>query len=126
MFHDLSFNLRPLLPAWAIAGLAAALCLLLIHGSRQLLNKKVPHRWVTILGVLRAFAIAVLVLCLLQPMVSYTRSTEIAPDLLVMIDTSQSMGIKASEDGRTRLDVARESFSRTALLDRLKERFNIH
>ena len=126
MPQDLSLNFTPLLPQWAIAILAAALCLLLLQGSRLLLRKKVPPRWVAILGVLRMLIIAVLILCVLQPVVSFIRVKEQLPDLLVLIDTSQSMGIKASAKGSSRLDVARAALLRAGLLDRLKERYNVH
>ena len=70
MPQDFSFNLTPVIPAWAIAAVALALGLVLLQGSMSLLRKKVPTRWVTGLGVMRVVIIAVLVLCLLQPVVS--------------------------------------------------------
>lgn len=120
-----TLDVNAVLPPWFIALLAAALVVLLVHGSRILRRKNVPARWVGALAALRAAIIVVLVLALLQPVVSYLRSTEESPDLLVLVDTSKSMGTAASADGSTRLDAARATLRAGGLLDKLGEQFNV-
>jgi hypothetical protein len=91
MPHTVSFDVVPILPPWAIAAVAAALAALVAHGAFLLVRKKLPGRWVTILALLRLAISGVFVLCLLQPVVSFSRSEERRPDALVLIDTSRSM-----------------------------------
>src|SRR6266436_3870584 len=88
-----SIDFLPILPGWLIFLLAAGLLAALVHGSRQLRQKQVPLRWVLILGGLRVAAVLAFVLALLQPVVSYTRQVEQRPDLAILVDTSQSMGL---------------------------------
>ena len=126
MIHQLSIRLVPILPAWFIAALAAALLLLLIQGSVFLLRKKVPRNWVAILGVLRVVVVVVLVLGLLQPVVSYSKTTERLPDLLVLVDTSQSMGVSNTTGGPTRLAQAMASLRQGGLANDLDNHFNVH
>src|SRR5207237_57317 len=55
----------------------------------------------------RAAAVALFVLGLLQPVVSFTRTTAGAPELLVLVDTSQSMGLPSAAGSGSRLDEVR-------------------
>src|SRR5689334_2867435 len=124
MPHHLSINVVPLLPAWAVAVLGAGLLLLLAQGSILLLRKKVPGKWVTILGALRLAIIAVFVVCLLQPVFSFTRSVQRLPDLMVMVDTSQSMANRGGSGDRSRLQEAVANLRSSNLLGDLEKRYN--
>src|SRR5688572_3902995 len=99
--NNLSLHLDPILPAWLIALIALGLLGLLAYGSHLLLTRKqVPRKWVLILGVLRVAVVVLAVLCLLQPIVSYQRTAEQLPEMLVMLDTSQSMGLPGDQPGQ--------------------------
>jgi hypothetical protein len=113
----------PLLPAWLIVLLIVALLALLAYGSRLLHAKQVPARWVKILGGMRLLIIVVFALCLLQPVASFTRSVEPAPELLVLVDTSQSMGLAASSGRKSRLEETLGAFQRSGLPAALRRQF---
>src|SRR4051794_33173169 len=98
-----ALNFTPMLPPWAIAAVAALLAAGLAFGSRMLPRKRVPRGWVVTLAVLRGVSIVALLLCLLQPVVSYSRTIQRRPDLVVLIDTSHSMSLPANERGESRL-----------------------
>jgi hypothetical protein len=126
MPHDFIFDTVPMMPAWAIALVALVLLALLVHGSLVLLRKKLPPRWVVILGLLRLAIIGVFVLCLLQPVVSFSRTERRWPDALILIDTSQSMGHESSAlPGRPRLREVIERLRSSGLLDELAARHDV-
>lgn len=115
----------PILPVWLIVAIAAALSLLLLHGSIVLLRKKVPARWIVYLGMLRVAAIVVLVLCLLQPTLHLHRQESRGPDLIVMVDTSKSMATPVGgADARLRDTINRLRGS--GLEKSLAEKFTLH
>jgi hypothetical protein len=126
MPHQFSINVVPLLPPWAVAALALGLLLLLVQGSLLLLRKKVPGKWVAILGALRLAIIAVFIICLLQPVLSFTRGVKRLPDLMVMVDTSQSMANRAGSGGATRFQEAVKNLRSSKLLGALEGRYNLH
>jgi hypothetical protein len=99
-----SIDFLPILPGWLIFLLAAGLLAVLLHGSRQLRQKQVPLRWVLILGGLRVAAVLAFVLALLQPVISCTRQVEQRPDLAILVDASQSMGLPGGTEKRSRLE----------------------
>jgi hypothetical protein len=121
-----AINFTPMMPPWAIAAVAALLAAALALGSRLLLRKRVPRGWVVTLAILRTIAIVVLVLCLLQPVVSYSRTAQRRPDLVVLLDTSRSMSLPADERGQTRLDAALQALRDRAVLPKLREDFDVH
>ena len=117
MPHTVSFDVVPILPPWAIAAVAAALAALVTHGAVLLVRKKLPGRWVTILALLRLAISGVFVLCLLQPVVSFSRSEERRPDALVLIDTSRSMSREsAARPGVPRLREVLDPLAALALV----------
>ncbi len=87
----MSIDLVPILPLWLIVAVTIGLLILLAYGSAILLRKRVPARWIGILGILRCVIIVVFLLCLLQPVFSMAKQVMRRPGLLVMVDTSQSM-----------------------------------
>lgn len=121
---DLSIHGLPVLPAWFIVASAAGLAVLLIQGSMALRRKQVPGRWVALLGGGRVAIGAVFVLALLQPVISYSRPVEPLPELLVLVDTSQSMGQPGAKGAR--LDDVRSVLEKSDLASALQQRFRIH
>ncbi|NQU12190.1 VWA domain-containing protein, partial [bacterium] len=124
MLASLSIHLTPMLPRTAILLLGVALVLLLAHGCWVLRRKLVPGRWVTMLAVLRVLIIGLFLWCLFQPVLSYTRTEERRPELLVLVDTSRSMAGPAITGAGTRLDVARAAL-RGGLLDKLGQQYQL-
>jgi hypothetical protein len=104
---DLTIQWLPLLPGWVILVTATLFVALLLHGSFVLRRKQVPGRRVLNLACLRLLIGAVLVLLLLRPVVSYSRNEEQLPELIVLVDTSQSMGMPGGKEGQSRLDDVR-------------------
>lgn len=123
--RDVSLHWLPILPAWLIGVIALILLAVLGYGSWLLANKQVPGKWVKRLGALRAVMILVFALCLLQPVLSYSRSVEKKPELLVFVDASQSMGLSGG-DGGTRLDQVRQALKDGPFADHLRKQFQIH
>ncbi|MBI4024249.1 MAG: VWA domain-containing protein [Verrucomicrobia bacterium] len=93
----------PILPVWTVILVIAGLLGLLGYGCVLLAQKKVPQKWIAILASLRTVIIVVFALCLFQPIVSCERTKKEGPAILMLLDTSQSMGVKDSSD-RTRLE----------------------
>lgn len=128
---QLSLNLLPVLPTWVIILVALGLIVLLAHGSLALLRKQVPPRWVAILAAVRAAIIVVFLVALLQPIASYALPTQILPDLLVLLDTSRSMGppdqgAPGSAKGKSRLDHGAASLRDRGLLAELRKHYDVH
>ncbi len=121
----MDWSLLPLIPVWAILLVAMGLIALLAHGSLVLLSKKVPGRWVALLGTLRLVAVFVFIICLLRPIVSYTKQFQRSPSMMVLVDTSQSMQQAADADGNTRLDSAVRRLDSSDFGDRLQEQFDV-
>src|SRR5690242_10619695 len=92
MWQNVSLHWFPLLSGWSVALIAASLFGLLGIGCWLLVRKQVPRRWIARFGVMRALAILLFIACLLQPAVSYRHTTTKPPEMLVLIDASQSMG----------------------------------
>lgn len=89
--RNLSFDLMPVLPLWAIALIAAALVAMLGAGCAMLHRRNVPRGWIALLGALRIVIVIVFVICLLQPVAGYQRMKQQRPQMLIMVDTSASM-----------------------------------
>lgn len=86
-----AFTIQPLLPTWLTMAIIAALVLALLHGAAILARRGVGRTWTLILSLLRAAAVAVFALILLQPVVSITQPERSPPHTLVLVDTSRSM-----------------------------------
>lgn len=115
----------PLLPIWLITLMAVVLLALLAYGSVLLRQKSVPARWVAVLGVLRVVAVALFVLLLLRPVIHYTQSDVDKPDLLVMLDTSSTMGWDEQGERDPRLREAVETLEQSGLRDELEATFEL-
>jgi hypothetical protein len=125
MTPKLSLHLVPVVPAWAVLVLAAALLAVLFHGSVTLLRRQVPPRWVGILGALRIAIIVLFALVLLQPVLSYTRTSERRADMLVLLDTSESMDQPGGTEGASRLEEVVRSLDDSGLAAELGRRFDL-
>lgn len=126
MLREPSIDWLPILPPWAVAIIVAVLAALLAHGCSLLARKEAPRRWIVLLAGLRVTAIGLFALCLLQPAVSYLRNVVRRPELLALVDTSQSMAAKDSPAGPTRLEETLGALQRTELLSALGKKFDVH
>lgn len=117
-----SFNISwmPVLPVWLVALISLALLALLVRGSLLLAEKRLPRRWILLLGALRLAIVVVFALCLLQPIVTFHRTVQEGPPVLVLFDTSKSMGLK---DGR--LTEAMQWIEKSGLQAKLAARPNV-
>ena len=99
---------------------------LLVHGSLLLARKRLPRRWILLLGALRVAIVAVFALCLLQPIVSFRRTVSEGPPLLVLLDTSKSMGVKDSAAPNGRLAETLQWLAKSGLQSKLAGQPNVH
>jgi hypothetical protein len=122
MLAELSVDVSSLLPVWLTVAMIGALALATAYGLATMLHKKVRPRWVAVVTGLRVAVLAVVVLILLQPVVSYTRTVEPLPEVLVLVDTSQSMG-QAGASAETRLGEVVGRLDKGDFATALRERF---
>ena len=92
----MSLSWMPVLSVWAVVLITCALLGLLVHGSLVLVRKRLPMRWIVLLGLLRLLIVLVFAACLLQPIVAFRRTVPEGPPVFVLLDASQSMGLKDS------------------------------
>jgi hypothetical protein len=111
----------PLLPVWLALALATALLAVATYGSWLLRRKNVPRRWMLLLAALRVGMVALFLLILLRPVLSFPRRTALVPDLLVLVDTSQSMSQASAAGEGTRLDEVRRALQDSPALRRAAE-----
>ena len=120
----MTVTIFPVIAVWWMGAAVAGLLVLLVHGSVVLRQKRVPRSWVWRLGALRFLAVALFAGCLLRPVVTTSWTDEQREDLMILADTSASMG-NGDGAGAVRLqqmlDVARDK----GLLDFLTESFNV-
>lgn len=122
----MTISWMPVLPLWAIALVVGGLLALLAYGSLVLARKRLPHRWITILAVLRIAIVLVFALCLLQPIVSFRRTVEEGPPVFVMLDTSKSMAVKDAPEATARLTDSVQWLEQSGLKSALASRPNVH
>jgi hypothetical protein len=108
-----------------IGGLAA------ITGMVWILYRKTTvttgGRLKVLLIALRTSVLAVLALCLLQPMLISSVPLPRQSDVAVIVDDSRSMTIQDTDDGRSRGDLAVDLlYGENGLLDRLNDDFQLH
>ncbi len=111
-------------PVWLIAAVLAALLAAIAAGTLGMRRKGIAPRWVALLAVLRVAACALLALALVQPVWTFTRSEPQRPELLVLIDTSASMGQPGAKSSR--LDDATAALRDGDLGAALRSRFQPH
>jgi uncharacterized membrane protein len=109
------------LPSWALPLIALALIALAALAYRGAAGISREQR--ALLVALRAAALALIVICLLRPMVLLTPRDRQDGVVAVLVDTSRSMGI-ADADGMTRLERAGALLTRE-LVPALSSRFRV-
>ncbi|MFA5343712.1 MAG: vWA domain-containing protein [Kiritimatiellia bacterium] len=123
----MTLTLNPIFPVWLVVLAGAAAIALLFHCLRVLFcEKNVPRSWVAFLGSLRLLAIVLFLLCLLRPGVTYVRALAQAPDLLVLVDTSRSMGLPGAAAGASRLDQMLARLQSGRFAGDFLKRFNVY
>ncbi len=100
----MSLHMVPVVPVWLALLLVAGLIGVLAHGCVTLLRREVPRRWVIILACLRVGMALLFLLVLLQPVLSWSRTSERRPEMLVMVDVSESMAEPGGSEGKSRLE----------------------
>lgn len=120
-----SLNWQPVLPVWLILLLLAGLIGLLVHGSLTLRRRSVPSRMIYVLAGLRVAIVLFFALVLFQPVLSWTRTVERRPEMLVLMDVSTSMSQPGSSEGRSRLDEVVAILDRDGLAKELGKRFEL-
>lgn len=122
----MTFSVYPVLPVWMIALVTLALFVLLGYGSRLLLQKNIARRWIVSLAVLRVCAVLLFLACLLRPVAAYQRTAEKRSDMIVLVDTSQSMGVPPGASGRSRLHELAAAMRNKGLDEHLQQAFHVH
>lgn len=125
MIPSLTISWMPVLPVWLVALITVVLLGLLMRGSLLLAEKRLPRRWIVGLGALRVAIVAVFALCLLQPIVSFQRTVQEGPPVLVLLDISKSMGLADSAAPNGRLPEAMQWLGKSGLQDKLAGRPNV-
>jgi hypothetical protein len=114
-----TLTLHPVFPAGWIIAMTLILAVCTVFASRHLVIKQVGRRWIAVLAALRVAAILLFVLCCLRPRLSYSRTVETRPGLLVLLDTSASMGLACTNASPHRLARALEVLERPDLRSHL-------
>jgi hypothetical protein len=120
-----SFQFSPLWGPGVTGVLAAGLLGALAWATVTLLRKGVRPGLVLALGVLRLGIILGFLLLIWQPALTYTRAVEQPPELLVLVDTSRSMGARGAGKGN-RLEEVLSATRQGPLATGLRERFRLH
>src|SRR5688572_5678289 len=94
----LQFN--PLIPIWLLLILAAMLLTAIGYGAVMMLQKQIARPLVQLLSALRLGVFFVFVCILLQPIASCSTSVPQLPEMIVLLDTSQSMAQPAQSQTR--------------------------
>lgn len=121
----MTISWMPVLPLWLVALITLALLALLVRGSLLLSQKRLPRRWILLLGALRVAIVAVFALCLLQPIVAFRRTVQEGPPVLVLFDTSKSMGLADSAAPNGRLPETMQWLEKSGLQTKLAARPNV-
>ena len=108
-------------PAWLYAAVAAVSAAA-AAASYALTRQRLKPKAMPVLIALRAAAMALLILCLLNPARTATQIEQIRPAALLLIDRSQSMSIE-DQNGQTRWDAALDAAKQAA--QRLQTRFDL-
>ncbi|MGE0608134.1 MAG: hypothetical protein AB7O62_13650 [Pirellulales bacterium] len=124
----LGYSLRffPVFSPGLVLAIGCLLLALLAYGSRLLRRKHVPPRSVAALAILRAAMVVLFCLGLLHPVLSYTRSVAQAPDVLVMVDASQSMNAASAAGDGSRWYEALRTLQTSPALQSAAQQRNLH
>jgi hypothetical protein len=126
MFKNLEYNFYPFQPVWLIASICVLLLVVLAWGCHVLAKKKdVPRRWVIVLAVLRTLAVVVFGLCMMKPVFRFVNTSERLPDMLVLLDASQSMSLPTGTEGSSRLKEVTGQI-KNKIAPTLSDHYNLH
>jgi uncharacterized membrane protein len=117
-----SFGVRP--PIIIALLVLAALCLLLyfLYSGRRSAS---PSRWRPVLVVFRSLLLAVILICLMRPVVVVPAVVPQSSFVAVLMDDSASMKI-ADEGGKSRLDAVKQALDpEGALIKGLSDKFKL-
>ncbi|MBS3764327.1 MAG: hypothetical protein KGZ25_13600, partial [Planctomycetes bacterium] len=89
-------------------------------------KERIPPRVFKLLVLLRSLAVLVIALFLLKPVIRYSRTEKENTIALVLLDISESMGIKDAAEGKTRLKAAMDALGEDKLLEKLQEKQKVH
>src|SRR5690606_24866334 len=125
--YQISWQLSPaVIPVWVILLCAVGLFALLLWGTRLLKKKQAPLRWVRILFVLRVLIILVFVLMMFQPVISYKRDIHVTPEIMVLVDSSESMSRQTPGSDENYGNAFRASFKDSGLREHLEQNYKVH
>ncbi len=113
----------PILPVMVLGVLAALLSWWLYRSRKH----AVPRRVHACLCILRGVVIVAIALFLLHPVIRYTSAEQQGKPILVLLDTSESMGIQDTPQDRSRLDTALHLLRDAPynLMDRLRRHHSV-
>ncbi len=117
------------LPTWGLILIALAACVLLVYQYRGL-RVHLSVRKSALLVSIRASVYALLILFLTNPVFVEHRVTQLRRSLILLLDTSESMGFPASQQangGKSRLDVLKEKLleGKNPLIQRLAQDYDL-
>jgi hypothetical protein len=96
----------------------------IVFGTLTLVRKSIPRNWVLVLSALRFGIFVLFLLILLQPAITYRSNTAQLPEMIVLVDVSQSMARPGSKG--TRLDEVNAVLRRGEFASALKDRYHVH
>ncbi|MCY4438914.1 MAG: hypothetical protein OXE53_01695, partial [Deltaproteobacteria bacterium] len=111
-------------PAWLAAVLALAAAGFLVYQFRFLHRSLGPGK-ASLLTLLRGLVYALLLLFLLGPTRTVEEDTSLRRPLVVLLDTSESMGLSSGQDDTSRLDAAREVLAAPGLTLGLAQTYDL-
>ena len=111
-------------PSWLAAVLALAAAGFLVHQFR-FLHRSLGPRKASLLTLLRGLVYALLLLFLLGPTRTVEEDTALRRPLVVLLDTSESMGLSSGRDEASRLDAAREVLAAPGLTLGLAQKYDL-
>lgn len=120
-----TFSYRPVWPFWLLALLVIASAGLLIWQYMRL-KRHLTFRQTVLLCCLRAAALALLLFFAFDPSLLVSKTETVKPKLAILIDTSQSMALKDTND-RSRLEEARDMLTQgeVPILNKLTEKYDV-
>ncbi len=111
-------------PGWLAAVLALAAAAFLVHQFR-FLHRSLGLGKASLLTLLRGLVYALLLLFLLGPTRTVEEDTALRRPLVVLLDTSESMGLSSGRGSGSRLDAAREVLAAPGLTRGLATKYDL-
>lgn len=112
------------LPPWLVAGLALAAAAFLANQFR-FLYRSLGLRRASLLTLLRGVVYALLLLFLMGPVRTVEDPTSLRRPLVVLLDTSESMGLPSGHGDASRIDSAREALAAAGLTRALAGKYDL-